>query len=49
LNEADVPMNFYYYIDYELHPSIPEDMGRFHAQRHRETKRPVLTPQRCLP
>ncbi|MEE4195796.1 MAG: glycoside hydrolase family 172 protein, partial [Anaerolineae bacterium] len=26
----------YYYIDYELHPSIPEDMGRFHALWHRE-------------
>jgi hypothetical protein len=36
LNEADVPMNFYYYIDYELHASIPEDMGRFHAQWRRE-------------
>jgi hypothetical protein len=36
LNEADVPMNFYYYIDYELHDSIPEDMGRFHAQWRRE-------------
>lgn len=35
-NEADVPMNFYYYIDYELHESIPDDMGRFHAQWHRE-------------
>ncbi len=35
-NEADVPMNFYYYIDYELHESIPADMGRFHAQWHRE-------------
>lgn len=36
LNEADVPMNFYYYIDYELHASIPDDMGRFHAQWRRE-------------
>ena len=35
-NEADVPMNFYYYIDYELHDSIPDDMGRFHAQWRRE-------------
>ncbi|MBC8064459.1 MAG: DUF2961 domain-containing protein, partial [Chlorobia bacterium] len=23
---------FYYYIDYEEHDSIPDDMGRFHAQ-----------------
>lgn len=36
LNEADVPMNFYYYIDFELHDSIPDDMGRFHAQWRRE-------------
>ena len=35
-NEADQPMNFYYYIDYELHDSIPDDMGRFHAQWRRE-------------
>lgn len=35
-NEADVPMNFYYYIDYELHDAIPDDMGRFHAQWRRE-------------
>ncbi len=35
-NEADVPMNFYYYIDYELHGTIPDDMGRFHAQWRRE-------------
>ncbi len=35
-NEANVPMNFYYYIDYELHDSIPDDMGRFHAQWRRE-------------
>jgi hypothetical protein len=36
LNEADVPMNFYYYIDHELHDAIPADMGRFHAQWRRE-------------
>jgi hypothetical protein len=36
LNEADVPINFYYYIDYELHAGIPDDMGRFHAQWRRE-------------
>lgn len=35
-NEADHPMNFYYYIDFELHDSIPADMGRFHAQWRRE-------------
>jgi len=36
LNEADVAMNFYYYVDYELHDAIPADMGRFHAQWRRE-------------
>lgn len=36
VNQADVPMNFYYYIDYELHDAIPDDMGRFHAQWRRE-------------
>jgi hypothetical protein len=36
VNEAEVSMNFYYYIDYELHESIPDDMGRFHAQWRRQ-------------
>lgn len=35
-NESDVQLVFYYYIDYEAHASIPEDMGRFHAQWNRE-------------
>jgi hypothetical protein len=34
-NESDVKLIFYYYIDYELHPRIDDDLGRFHAQwRH---------------
>jgi hypothetical protein len=36
VNECDVPVTFYYYIDYELHDAIPDDMGRFHAQWHRQ-------------
>ena len=32
---ADVDA-FYYYIDYEEHESIPDDMGRFHAWYHQE-------------
>jgi hypothetical protein len=32
LNEGDEEATFYYYIDYELHDSIPDDFGRFHAQ-----------------
>jgi hypothetical protein len=35
-NECDDPLTFYYYIDYELHGEIPDDMGRFHAQWRRE-------------
>jgi len=27
---------FYYYVDYEVHPSIPDTMGRFHAWWNRE-------------
>jgi hypothetical protein len=45
LNEADMPMNFYYYIDYELHASIPNDMGRFHAQWHRENPTEGIRPE----
>jgi hypothetical protein len=45
LNEADVPMNFYYYIDYELHSSIPNDMGRFHAQWRRENPTSGVRPE----
>lgn len=43
-NEADVNTNFYYYIDYELHDSIPDDMGRFHAQWRRENPTQGITP-----
>lgn len=28
--------SFYYYVDYEVHPSIPDTMGRFHAWWNRE-------------
>lgn len=34
-NESDSDMNFYYYVDYELHDSLPENYGRFHAQWRR--------------
>ncbi len=36
VNECEVPLTFYYYIDYELRDAIPDDMGRFHAVWHRE-------------
>jgi hypothetical protein len=36
-NECDVPINLYFYIDYEEHPSPQSpDTGRFHAQWRRE-------------
>lgn len=36
-NMGDLPaLAFYYYVDYELHESPPEDMGRFHACFRRE-------------
>lgn len=31
---------FYYYIDYEEHDSIPDDMGRFHSQYRQEVTSP---------
>jgi hypothetical protein len=35
-SECDQDLYFYYYVDYELHDAIPGDLGRFHAQWHRE-------------
>lgn len=36
-NESDAPIDsFYFYIDYEVHPSMPANMGRFHAWWNRE-------------
>ncbi|MGV3615687.1 MAG: glycoside hydrolase family 172 protein [Fimbriimonas sp.] len=32
--------HFYYYVDYEEHASIPDDMGRFHAWYHQELTKP---------
>lgn len=34
-SEADIHA-FYFYIDYEVHPGIPDTMGRFHAWWNRE-------------
>jgi len=36
VNEAERELRFYYYVDYELHDSIPSDFGRFHAQWRRQ-------------
>lgn len=35
-NQSDADLNFYYYVDYELHDSVGADYGRFHAQWRRE-------------
>ena len=32
--------NFYYYLDYEEHPSMPDGMGRFHAWYNQELTKP---------
>lgn len=32
--------SFYYYVDYEEHGSIPDDMGRFHAWYNQELTKP---------
>ena len=35
-NECNTTLILYYYVDYEILPSIPEDLLRFHAQWRRE-------------
>lgn len=41
-NQSDKPISsFYYYIDYEEHPSIGADIGRFHAWWNREITEPA--------
>lgn len=35
-NESSQDLKFYYYIDYEAYPSLPEDELRFHATWRRE-------------
>ena len=35
-NECDAELLFYFYVDYELHRQIDADLGRFHAQWHRQ-------------
>lgn len=36
VNDGAMPYRHYFYVDYEEHRSIPEDLGRFHAQWRRE-------------
>jgi len=45
VNECDVPYVHYFYIDYEEHKSITDDLGRFHAQWRRENPtEPIISP-----
>lgn len=40
-NQSDIEVgSFYYYVDYEEHASIPDDMARFHAWYHQEITSP---------
>ncbi len=40
-NQSDKPIrSFYYYVDYQEYPSIPEEWGRFHAWWNRELTDP---------
>jgi len=44
-NEGTVPYLHYFYIDYEEHRQIPDEVGRFHAQWRRENPTgPVARP-----
>jgi len=42
---ADSVESFYYYLDYEEHPSLPDDMGRFHAWYNQELTKPEGTKE----
>jgi hypothetical protein len=35
-NESDTELLFYYYVNYELHEKIDDNLGRFHAQWRRQ-------------
>lgn len=36
-SECDQEVMFYYYVDYELHNTVSDDLGRFHAQWRRQS------------
>ena len=44
LNEADSPVTYYFYIDYEAYDRLDGDVGRFHAQWRRENPTEVHPP-----
>jgi hypothetical protein len=51
-NESDNVLSYYYYIDYEVYPSLDDGYGRFHAQWRRENPTTVsvaeIKDQNCL-
>lgn len=46
-NECQSTLMLYFYIDYEQHESIPEDMLRFHAKWHRECPTEGMDEKSC--
>jgi len=45
VNEGAVPYVHYFHIDYEEHQTIPDEVGRFHAQWRRENStKPLARP-----
>lgn len=43
VNEGTAPYHHYFYVDYEEHKTIPDDLGRFHAQWRRENPTVAVT------
>lgn len=46
-NECNSMLMLYYYVDYELHEAIPQDMLRFHARWHREMPTGGISESSC--
>ncbi len=44
VNEGTAPYRHYFYVDYEEHAAIPDDLGRFHAQWRRENPTVPVAP-----
>jgi hypothetical protein len=43
-NEGSQPLTLYFYVDYELHPNLEEDLGLFHSQWRRENPTKAVNP-----
>ena len=44
VNEGNQPLTLYFYIDYEIHSKLEEDLGMFHAQWRRENPTTAVNP-----